>query len=321
MVTAVFNPGQVRSAEGVSPIVESLPFDGRVKVALIIPTFREAGNISVLIGRVRAVMSEAGVDYEIVVVDDDSEDGIEGAVADAGGARVRLLVRKGKRGLSGAVLHGWMHTDAAIVGVMDADLQHPPELLPELISEMARGCDVAIGSRYAAGGKLGSWGLIRKMVSAAAVWVTWPIQRPGVRVKDPMSGFFFVRRDCLRGIAFQEEGFKLLLEILVRGRVGSVHEVPFVFGSRLRGGSKANLGVALNYARLLARLYKCRFGWNREASLNSARMTSPLQSGQRHPQNEEGRHSHEEDQGHADARFAIDLGDEVACADVESNSG
>jgi len=160
--------------------------------------------------------------------------------------------------------------------VMDADLQHPPELLPELISAMLRGSDLVIGSRYTEGGGLGEWNPVRKLISAAAGWATWPIQRHGLRAKDPMSGFFFVRRDCLIGVDFQEEGFKLLLEVLVRARITSVHEVPFAFGQRYRGASKANVKVAVDYGKLLGRLYGFRFGWKRAISGEHSRLTKRL---------------------------------------------
>jgi len=175
--------------------------------------------------------------------------------------RVRLLVRKGQRGLSGAILHGWRNTDADILAVMDADLQHPPELLPKLIDAIHGGSDLAIGSRYTPGGDLGSWNFFRKLLSATAVWVTWPIQRHGLRAKDPMSGFFMIRRPCVENIPFQASGFKLLLEVLVRSRIASIAEVPFLFGCRYRGASKASIKVATDYGRLLLRLYGKRFGF------------------------------------------------------------
>jgi dolichol-phosphate mannosyltransferase len=205
--------------------------------------------------------------YEILVVDDDSGDGtgdVVSAIAKQD-PRVRLLVRKGERGLSGAILHGWRNTDAAILGVMDADLQHPPELLPKLLSAIQGGRDLVIGSRYTPGGDLGKWNPARKLLSAAAVWVTWPLQRSRLRAKDPMSGFFLVRRSCLDQVPFQQSGFKLLLEVLVRGHIRSVEEIPFAFGLRYRGASKANFKVAVDYARLLARLYAARFGFGRRA--------------------------------------------------------
>jgi dolichol-phosphate mannosyltransferase len=234
----------------------------REKLALVIPTLREAANLPGLLADVRTVLDPVEIDYEIIVVDDDSRDGTEEIVFAIGreDPRVRLLVRTGERGLSGAVLHGWRHTDASILGVMDADLQHPPELLPSLVSAILLGNDMAIGSRYTAGGEVGHWNPIRKWLSTVAVWATWPIQRPGIRAKDPMTGFFLLRRECIDGIEFQPSGFKLLLEILVRGRIHSVAEVPLAFGSRSRGASKANFKVGWDYAKLLARLYAGRFG-------------------------------------------------------------
>ncbi len=232
------------------------------KLALVIPTLREAANLPGLLADVRSVLDPLTIDYEIIVVDDDSRDGTEGIVSAISleDPRVRLLVRKGERGLSGAILYGWRHTDASILGVMDADLQHPPELLPALVSAILTGNDMAIGSRYTAGGQVGAWNPIRKLLSALAVWATWPVQRAGIRAHDPMTGFFFVRRECVDGIDFQPSGFKLLLEILVRGRLRSVAEVPLAFGSRSRGASKANFKVGWDYAKLLARLYASRFG-------------------------------------------------------------
>ena len=236
-------------------------------LALVIPTLNEAENVGGLLLHVRSVLDPVGIPYEIVVVDDDSIDGtgdMVSAIAEQD-PRVRLLVRKGQRGLSGAILHGWQNTDARILGVMDADLQHPPELLPQLVAGIRSGHDLVIGSRYTPGGDLGNWNPMRKLLSAAAVWVTWPLQKRKLRAKDPMSGFFLVRRSCLDQVPFQQSGFKLLLEVLVRGHIHSVEEVPFAFGLRYRGASKANFKVAVDYARLLARLYAARFGFGHRA--------------------------------------------------------
>lgn len=239
---------------------------GPPRLALAIPTLREAENLPLLLGRVRAALDASGIDYEVLVVDDDSRDGTEEIVTalSAGDPRIRLLVRKGERGLSGAILHGWRHTDASILGVMDADLQHPPELLPKLVASILSGKDLAIGSRYTEGGELGEWNIVRRLLSSAAVWVTLPIQRRGLRAHDPMTGYFLVRRSCVEQVAFQKSGFKLLLEVLVRARLRSIEEVPFSFGLRARGSSKANSKVALHYARLLARLYAIRLGLKRD---------------------------------------------------------
>lgn len=237
------------------------------KLALVIPTLCEEGSIGGLLVQVRSVLDPLNIPYEIVVSDDDSQDGT-GAVVSAiseEDPRVRLVVRKGERGLSGAILFGWQHTDATILGVMDADGQHPPEILPKLVSAIYAGSDLVIGSRYTQGGGVGSWNPARRLVSMVAVWVTWPLQKNHLRVKDPMSGLFMVRRRCLPQTQFQKTGFKLLLDLLVRGNIESVTEVPFAFGLRSHGTSKANFKTAWDYGLLLARLYADRLGFGRHS--------------------------------------------------------
>jgi dolichol-phosphate mannosyltransferase len=264
----MINPSYYTSMDGAATQTRPEPDAGSgPKLALTIPTLREAANLPGLLGQLRAVLDPLNISYEILVVDDDSRDGTEEIVSAIAAAdpRVRLLVRKGERGLSGAILYGWRHTDAAILGVMDADLQHPPEVLPHLISAILAGSDLAIGSRYAAGGQLGKWNPVRKFLSAAAVWATWPIQRAGMRARDPMTGYFLIRRACVDGIEFQPSGFKLLLEILVRARLRSVKEIPISFGLRAQGASKASFKVGWDYAKLLARLYAARCGFGPRA--------------------------------------------------------
>jgi dolichol-phosphate mannosyltransferase len=137
---------------------------------------------------------------------------------------------------------------------MDADLQHPPELLPELVKTMQQGYDIAVGSRYVTEKAVKGWNPMRQLVSALGTWVTFPLQKNNIRIKDPLSGFFIVRRACIAGIPLHSQGFKILLEILVRGRIRSAAEVPFHFGLRHAGKSKASLKVALDYFSLLGRL-------------------------------------------------------------------
>ena len=230
------------------------------KLAIVVPTLREAENIRVVLNRIREALDPLNFPYELLVVDDDSQDGIEFIVQDLSDAdaRVRCLVRKNERGLGGAVLHGWKHTKAEVLGVIDADLQHPPELLPQLWKAAEDGYDVVLASRYAPQGGLEQWHFARHLISRMAIWLTYPLQKKHIRVQDPMAGFFLVRRACLRDVELHNRGFKILLEILVRGKVESVKEIPFTFGPRRAGVSKASLEVGLDYFRLLYRLWRER---------------------------------------------------------------
>jgi dolichol-phosphate mannosyltransferase len=230
------------------------------KLALIVPTLYESANIGALIERTQRALDPLGIGYELIVVDDDSRDGIDEIVSRIArqDPRVRLLVRRGVRGLAGAVIHGWQSTDAEFLGVIDADLQHPPELLPQMWEALTSGSDVVVASRYAAAGSRRNWNPFRHLLSHVAIWATWPLQKPGIRVEDPMSGFFLVRRSCTQDIALQPQGFKILLEILVRGEIRSCREIPFTFGRRHAGSSKASLKVGLDYLILLGKLWKTR---------------------------------------------------------------
>ena len=233
------------------------------KFGLVIPTLNEEANIGAVLDRVRTNLDHSKLDleYELLVVDDDSSDDTGAVVREYSNSdpRVRLLVRKGCKGLAGAVIHGWDRTDANLLGVMDADLQHPPELLPGLLLPILQGRDIAIASRYSDGKGVKGWNPLRSAISRLSTWITLPLQRPGIRVHDPLSGFFMLRRSCISGVRLQPEGFKLLLEILVRGNIRTVAEVPYRFGLRHAGKSKANFRVGLDYLQLLGRLSKSAF--------------------------------------------------------------
>lgn len=231
------------------------------KFALIIPTLNEAGSIETLLLKVSDVLSPLELSYEIIVVDDGSDDGTPEIVARYAERdhHVRILSRHGERGLAGAVIHGWNHCEAQLLGVIDADLQHPPELLPALLAAITEDRDIAIASRYAAKDGVRGWNPLRAAISRASTWATLPFQRKGLRVKDPMSGFFIVRREAIDGLSFEGKGFKLLLEILVRGRIHSALEIPFHFGRRHAGKSKAGAAVAFHYLHLLGKLSRDLF--------------------------------------------------------------
>jgi dolichol-phosphate mannosyltransferase len=228
-----------------------------------------------LLDRVSTALNAYDAAYEVIVVDDESGDGIEEIVAARSkeDPRIRMVVRSGERGLAGAVIRGWQESEAPLLAVMDADLQHPPELLPKLWAALDSGADVVVGSRYAEGGNLVGWNMARVLMSKIAVWMTLPVQRSTIRARDPMSGFFMVRRSSIDGLTFRKTGFKLLLEVLARGRVRSVVEVPFAFGRRHHGCSKASLRVAWDYLVLLVRLYR-----EKEPALSPSHGTAPVQA-------------------------------------------
>jgi dolichol-phosphate mannosyltransferase len=224
--------------------------------SLVIPTLNEAGNIDRVLRELTDSLRNTQHEYEVIVVDDGSTDGTVEQVRSwaARDPRIRLLSRAGEKGLAGAVLYGWGHSRANFLGVMDADLQHPPQLLPRLLEEAGR-ADIAIASRYAQEHGTKGWNPLRAVVSRLSTLAAAPlISRKKLRVTDPMSGFFVIRRRCIKGLVFQATGFKLLLEILVRGRIQNVREVPYQFGLRQVGQSKANATVALHYLHLLGRL-------------------------------------------------------------------
>jgi len=225
-------------------------------LALVVPTLDEAGNIDKVLSELTDALSGTRYEYEIVVVDDGSTDGTVGRVHDwtKRDPRIRVISRAGERGLAGAVLYGWSQSQANLLGVIDADLQHPPELLPELL-KAAEQADIAIASRYAQSQGTKGWNPLRAAVSRLSTLVAAPlISKKNLGVTDPMSGFFVIHRRCIEGLTFQTTGFKLLLEILVRGRIKKALEVPFHFGLRKAGRSKANATVAFHYLHLLGRL-------------------------------------------------------------------
>jgi dolichol-phosphate mannosyltransferase len=236
----------------------------RPKLAVVIPTLNEAGNVPVLLKRLSAAVEDAAVDCEFIIVDDGSVDGTADVARQCVvyDSRVRVFERHGERGLAGAVIHGWAQTDADLLGVIDADLQHPPELLPELIQQVTNGSDIAVASRYVSGNgdSLGEWNKFRVFVSrCSTLLATAPLRSRGLNVKDPLSGYFVVRRQCIEAIKLQPQGFKILLEILVKGRIRNVTEVPFRFATRQSGKSKADFKVALHYFALLGKLSRHAF--------------------------------------------------------------
>ncbi|NMD07990.1 MAG: glycosyltransferase family 2 protein [Phyllobacteriaceae bacterium] len=221
-------------------------------IAIVVPTFNEAENVPVLIARLRAVME--GHDYEIIFVDDSSPDGTSDAVRRfaRSDARIRVLERVGRRGLSAAVIEGLMATAAPYGVVIDGDLQHDETLLPLMIETLRQDADVAIASRYLDGGGIGDWSQARLRTSLVATWLGQLLLKN--QINDPMSGFFAVRTDVFRQRAGQliGTGYKILVDLLsTSGPPLKTRELAYVFQSRQHGESKLDSKVALEFVELL----------------------------------------------------------------------
>lgn len=234
------------------------------QLSVIVPTYREAENLKVLIPRLQQVLSKAKIAAEIIVVDDDSQDGTENVIQQLSeGCPVRLIVRQNERGLSSAVIEGMSAARGDVVLCMDADLSHPPEDVPRLFRVVAerfsgQRAAFALGSRYVLGGSTEvGWGLGRWLNSRIATWLAWPL----ASVRDPMAGFFALKRREFQRVVEQLDpiGYKIGLELLVKTQAMFVAEVPIEFKNRLHGQSKLSLREQLNYLRHLARLYRFRF--------------------------------------------------------------
>jgi dolichol-phosphate mannosyltransferase len=217
-------------------------------LSIVIPTYNEGDNIVPLVERIDNALS--GQDYEILFVDDNSQDGTAGIIEGLSSQYpVKVAVRKAERGLASAVVHGIANTTGRRVLVMDADLQHPPEVIPSLIKAAENGADVVVASRYVPGGTCQDWGLFRKLVSAVSTKMAHIFLPPTRPVKDPMSGFFMFDRKVVANANLQPQGYKILLEILMEGEYKKAAEVPFTFVTRGEGESKLNVKTQLEYIR------------------------------------------------------------------------
>jgi dolichol-phosphate mannosyltransferase len=229
-------------------------------VSVIVPTYREAENLPILVRALADALASTPGGYEILVVDDNSQDGTEEACAElAKSFPVRLLVRRQERGLASAVVHGMRAAAGTWLVVMDADLSHPPDAVPALLAPLRAGqADFVVGSRYVSGGSTEEgWGVYRWLNSKVATLLAWPL----ARVRDPMAGFFALPRQLFESAApLDPIGYKIGLELLVKCRCRHVVEVPIHFRNRLHGQSKLSLREQVNYLRHLLRLYRFRLG-------------------------------------------------------------
>lgn len=235
---------------------------GRPLVSVILPTYNEREALEKLYPTLAPIVARLG--GEIVIVDDGSPDGTATfARTLTGPAPCAVVERPGIRGLASAVLTGFARASGELLVVMDADGSHPPEVIPSLVDAIRPGgAELALGSRWVAGGTAPGLTVGRRLVSSAARGLA----RPLTRVRDPMSGFFAVRRSILGRAPLTPVGYKIALEILVKCRPSPFVEVPFTFQPRLAGHSKLGQRAVANYVRHLARLYVFELTPRRRAS-------------------------------------------------------
>ena len=232
--------------------------NSNIYFSLVIPTYQERENIALAIEMLSKLLDEylAG-NYEIIVVDDDSPDRTWKVVENLTKQypQLRVMRRQQERGLSSAVIRGWQVAKGRILGVIDGDLQHPPEVLVQLLSFMKQGADLAVASRHIEGGGVSSWSFTRRLLSRGAQ-VIGLVLLPDVlgRVSDPMSGYFLVKRSSIAEQNLNPVGYKILLEVLGRGNINRIAEAGYVFCEREQGESKVTWKQYIEYIHHLLRL-------------------------------------------------------------------
>jgi len=249
------------------------------EVSVVIPTLREHANLEQLLPRLFEILRRADIDAEVIVVDDNSQDGTDDLCSRLSTHHaLRLITRRDARGLASAVLCGLQESTGDICVVMDADLSHPPEAVPDLVDSIRSPfCDVAIGSRYVNGGSLDpNWSWFRRLNSKVATLLAKGL----TDAADPLAGFFAIRRETfLRATELRPLGYKVLLELIVRCDCRHIFEVPIAFRDRKLGTSKLSAGQIWLYLRHLARLYPAHFGagrtGGRHSSMERPRTTLP----------------------------------------------
>jgi dolichol-phosphate mannosyltransferase len=228
------------------------------ELSLIIPTFNEGQNIRELVDTLVKLLDRTiPEDYELIVVDDDSPDRTW-EIADrlaSSYPQLRVIRRETERGLSTAVIRGWQAARGEILGVIDADLQHPPEIILQLWAEMTKGAELAVASRNVVGGGVSDWNIVRRFLSRGAQILGLVILPEVIgRLSDPMSGYFMVRRSSIATKLLSPVGYKILIEVVARGQIRWIAEVGYVFRERLLGASNVTWKQYLEYIQHLIKL-------------------------------------------------------------------
>ena len=229
-----------------------------ITFSLIVPTYNESKNLPKLVEILSQLLDNYfDGNYELIIVDDDSPDLTWQVGLDLmpNYPQLRIMRRQGEKGLSTAVIRGWQASQGEILGVIDGDLQHPPETLIQMLGEMEKGADLTVASRHVEGGGVSDWGFMRRILSRGAQMLGLIIL-PNVigRVSDPMSGYFMVKRSAIANYPMNPLGYKILIEVLGRGSIGTVAEVGYVFQERQEGESKVTWRQYVDYILHLLRL-------------------------------------------------------------------
>jgi len=225
-------------------------------LTMVVPTYNEHDRLAELVAAVFSAAEARGLSLELVIVDDNSPDGT-GQLADELAARypMRVVHRSGKLGLGTAVVAGFEVATAEAVGVMDADFSHPPSLVPVLYAAFrSTGADVAVASRYVPGGSTPDWPFKRRLLSRTACLLARGLSP----IRDAASGFFIIKRSIAAGTTIKAGGFKICLELIVRGGARSLVELPYRFDDRELGQSKMSTREAAGYVVQLRDLYRER---------------------------------------------------------------
>lgn len=228
-----------------------------MKLAIIIPTLNEHGPLPMLFDELMPVyndLKQKGYELEIIIIDDNSTDGTQKFIKEYIDRKILpiKLIERNERGLATAVIRGFSETNAELLCVMDADLSHPPKLIPKLV-ENIKNNDLVLPCRNMPGGGAEEWPFHRKLTSVLA---TKLVKFVGVKVRDPLSGFFLIRRSVIEGIDLSPIGYKILLEILVKGKIKKYIEIPYIFRNRTMGNSKMSWKIIILYLKHLKMLKK-----------------------------------------------------------------
>ncbi len=231
------------------------------QVSIIIPTYNESQNIVGILKSIRENIPK-GIFTETIVVDDNSPDGTAKIVEDYISSikkiaenTIDVIHRKAKNGLASAILNGIQNAKGETIVVMDSDFSHPPQIIPKMIEVLKQyQCDLVVASRYITGGNIQGWTTKRKLMSKIATVIAK--KGLGIKIKDPMSGFFAFKKNIIKELNFDALGYKFLLEILVKTKGINVKEIPYCFENRKFGSSKVDSSTVIDYFKSVWKLYK-----------------------------------------------------------------